>query len=318
MLLPQFLVIVAFAVVSNGVPATFKHALHEKRDRPASNWIKTAKLEGSAILPMRIGLTQTNLEKGYDYLMEVSDPHSQRYGQHWSKEAVHDAFAPEEETIEAVREWLKNFGIRDSRVVHTDNKGWLAFDASVEEAEQLLLTEFYEHEHKYSEEIRVGCDQYHVPEHLQLHIDYITPGIKLSPVVKRTIQSKRSIPLLSKRGHHQSHRHDSNSEHETMPLAAAKLPKNLQTCTFNMTPTCIRALYSIPAPSKVSPGNSLGIFQQGLYFTKAGLDRFYASFAPWVPKGTYPVAALIDGGKYDIPASDDLDDFDANLDYEMS
>jgi tripeptidyl-peptidase-1 len=69
-------------------------------------------------------------------------------------------FAPADEAVEAVREWLRLYGISDSRVVHSDNKGWLAFDATVEEAEKLLLTEYYEHEHRHSPSVRVGCDEY--------------------------------------------------------------------------------------------------------------------------------------------------------------
>jgi tripeptidyl-peptidase-1 len=75
-------------------------------------------------------------------------------------EDVHAAFAPHQETVDAVREWLTTSGIHGSRIVHSDNKGWLAFDATADEAERLLLTEFYEHEHVYSSKMRVGCDQY--------------------------------------------------------------------------------------------------------------------------------------------------------------
>lgn len=72
---------------------------------------------------------------------------------------MHGAFAPHQETVDAVREWLTASGIHDARIVHSDNKGWLAFDATADEAERLLLTEFYEHEHVYSSKMRVGCDQ---------------------------------------------------------------------------------------------------------------------------------------------------------------
>jgi subtilase family serine protease len=91
-----------------------------------------------------------------------SHPESSKYGQYWTQDEIHDLFAPAEETIQAVREWLQMFGIDDSRIVHSDNKGWLAFDATVEEAEKLLLTEYYEHEHRHSSNVRVGCDAYGV------------------------------------------------------------------------------------------------------------------------------------------------------------
>jgi tripeptidyl-peptidase-1 len=91
-----------------------------------------------------------------------SQPDSPKYGQYWTPEEIHDMFAPAEESVKAVREWLIMFGIHESRIVHSDNKGWIAFDATVEEAEKLLLTEYYEHEHRHSPRIRVGCDEYGV------------------------------------------------------------------------------------------------------------------------------------------------------------
>lgn len=92
-----------------------------------------------------------------------SKPDSPKYGKYWTQEEIHDMFAPSDESVNAVREWLTMFGIHDSRVVHSENKGWLAFDATVEEAEKLLLTKYYEHEHRDSTNIRVGCDEYGIP-----------------------------------------------------------------------------------------------------------------------------------------------------------
>jgi tripeptidyl-peptidase-1 len=71
MLLPQSFVVVAIAVLASSAPASIKHVLHEERQFPPSDYRKGTRIEGSAILPMRIGLTQTNLENGYDHLMDV-------------------------------------------------------------------------------------------------------------------------------------------------------------------------------------------------------------------------------------------------------
>jgi tripeptidyl-peptidase-1 len=64
-------VIAAIAALVNAAPAPTKHVLHEERAIASRDWVKGARIEKDAIVPMRIGLTQTNLEKGYDYLMEV-------------------------------------------------------------------------------------------------------------------------------------------------------------------------------------------------------------------------------------------------------
>jgi hypothetical protein len=69
-------------------------------------------------------------------------------------------FAPAEEAAQSVKDWLVSSGIGEDRIMHYDNKGWLAFDASVDEAERLLLTEFHEHEHRHFDKVRVGCDKY--------------------------------------------------------------------------------------------------------------------------------------------------------------
>jgi tripeptidyl-peptidase-1 len=71
MLFPQFVVVATLAALSNTAPASIKHVLHEERHSPPSDWRKGARVENNAVLPMRIGLTQTNLENGYDHLMEV-------------------------------------------------------------------------------------------------------------------------------------------------------------------------------------------------------------------------------------------------------
>lgn len=60
---------------------------------------------------------------------------------------VIQSFAPSEETVTAVRDWLVSHGIGKDRITHSDNKAWLAFDATTKEAENLLHTEYYEQEY---------------------------------------------------------------------------------------------------------------------------------------------------------------------------
>ena len=47
------------------------HEVHEKREALHPRWTKRDRVESHKLLPMRIGLAQTNLENGYEYLMEV-------------------------------------------------------------------------------------------------------------------------------------------------------------------------------------------------------------------------------------------------------
>ena len=61
------------ALAANSVVAPSPHSphvLHERRDLETS-WVKRDALEEDFTLPMRIGLTQNNLDKGHDWLLEV-------------------------------------------------------------------------------------------------------------------------------------------------------------------------------------------------------------------------------------------------------
>lgn len=76
-------------------------------------------------------------------------------------------FAPKPETVESVRDWLVQFGISLERLTHSDNKGFIAFDATVEEADALLATEFRSFEHVATGHVSFGCDRYVLLVNLQ-------------------------------------------------------------------------------------------------------------------------------------------------------
>jgi tripeptidyl-peptidase-1 len=68
-------------------------------------------------------------------------------------------FTPSEETVSTVMEWLTLSGVAEGRLSHTDNKAWIAFDATAEEAESLLRAEYYFYEHTSKGHMVVGCDE---------------------------------------------------------------------------------------------------------------------------------------------------------------
>ena len=81
------------AVYTSAVPAPSTHVVHVKREVQLDKWTRRdIKLNRDAIIPMSIGLTQKNLDNGYDFLMDVSHPESANYGNHWSFEKVPSLF----------------------------------------------------------------------------------------------------------------------------------------------------------------------------------------------------------------------------------
>ena len=249
------------------------HVLHEKRDALPFGWERVDKVPSHEVLPMRIGLKQSNLDKAEDFLMEVSHPSSPKYGQHWSAKKVAETFAPSRESFDAVLAWLKSSGISPERVTRSQSMGWLTFDATVAEAENLLKTEFFVHKHTTGKP-HVGCDEYSIPEFVQPHVDFITPTIHFDTKIPQGRMGKREMPL---------------EERATPALAAAGVPvqskaavlkitspnggylpkkgpdvninsiiTELANCNQFIVPDCLRALYLFPPNVVANSKNSFG------------------------------------------------------------
>jgi hypothetical protein len=48
-----------------------EHVVHERREQTLTTWAKRARAHPDHIVPVRIGLTQSNLDNAEDLLMEV-------------------------------------------------------------------------------------------------------------------------------------------------------------------------------------------------------------------------------------------------------
>lgn len=78
-----------FVACASGAPAPPTHVVHEKRETQLEKWSRRdLKLDRHAVIPISIGLTQQNLNKGYELLMDISHPESSNYGKHWRREMI--------------------------------------------------------------------------------------------------------------------------------------------------------------------------------------------------------------------------------------
>jgi len=84
-----------FASAILASPLSTTHVLHEKRHSANDEeWKKVARLTEDLSIPVGIALTQSNLQKGHDWLMDVSDPKSANFGKHWTPEKLIETFKP--------------------------------------------------------------------------------------------------------------------------------------------------------------------------------------------------------------------------------
>lgn len=172
------------------------HVLHEKRTH-ATQLVRRHRAPPTTTLPVRIGFSQNNLDVAHALLMELSDPESSKYGQHMSSKEVGDFFRPSTESIGSVRDWLHASGIEIDRHQVSPGRGWLKFNATIEELESLLATEYHVYEHSETEELHIGCDEYHVPFDVHSHIDFISPTVSTLRIKGGPRKQKRGTTKAS-------------------------------------------------------------------------------------------------------------------------
>lgn len=313
----------ALATSSAAASLPVNHVLHERRGNTARNWVKRSPLDSNAKLPMRIGMTQTNLHRGDELLMEVSHQDSPKYGQWYTPEDIVDLFAPTDKTVDTVRSWLESAGIAADRISQSANKQWMQFDADVSEAEALLRTKYHQFEHTPTGRFSVACDEYHVPQHVQEHIDYITPGLKLMAGGKAAAAATREAREheLEKRGFRTNGQSKFSGPLIKETLSNSTLNKikafELAQCDTAITPPCIAAMYNISQATKKAAGNELGIFEEGDFYAEEDLALFFATLAPNIPITTMPKLEGIDGGFAPSAEAGGESDLDFQISYPI-
>ncbi|KAF4612802.1 hypothetical protein D9613_011842 [Agrocybe pediades] len=268
-------------------PSAHSYILHEKRSHVPSGWTLVKRHDPSETIPLRFGLKQTNITKLEELLFDVSHPDSPNYGKHWTPEQVARAFAPSKESVEVVRTWLAERGINKERVKISRSRGWLQVNATVEEAETILKTQYHVYEHA-SGTRHIACKAYHLPEHVSPHVEIITPSIHFDAVLKKR---GKNATLPSKR--------------VGMPGTAfapkttgyiRNIHQELGDCHETITPLCLRALYDLTYEPLSPHKNSFAIVEYTPQaYLQSDLDMFHTNFSSHLV-GKSPKLVSIDGG----------------------
>ncbi|GJN77804.1 hypothetical protein PLIIFM63780_001297 [Purpureocillium lilacinum] len=302
-----------------GAPATSysggggAHVLHQKRSDEVhyDAWVKREPADPASKVPVRIALKQRNLERAMDLVLEVSDPThaSGKYGEWYTRQQIIDLFAPSDESIAKVKEWLLLSGVAAESIVVPATRGWVHFDATVGQLESLVKADYHIYNHVRArdegEGSHLGTDAYHLPEEVAAHVDFIVPGTafgRLSPGKS-----------LRRRKHGAGGVGGSILE----PIST-EIQSNPGDCGRQITPECLRAMYKIPMGKTANPSNRLGIFEaeQEMY-VQSDMDMYVAVHAPYVPQNFTPEVYEIDGT---VGTSDNPHDagYETMLDFEMA
>lgn len=207
-----------------------------------------------------------------------------------------EAFRPPQDAVDAVLDWLHSSGIHRDNVTHSNNKQWLVFPSTSQQAEDLFHTNYYEY-HDLKGRTLAGNEGYHLPRDIANIVDFVKPGVV-------------TVPLRSPKGRDGSHSaHQRRAKagpsqnrpiKEADPLRESKVQASGSNCTHETTAQCMAQLLNMPLLDGAAGSNSpssFGTYQFGQYYEQADLDLYWNEFFPSrIPKGYGPNFVSIDGG----------------------
>ncbi|KAJ7698737.1 peptidase S8/S53 domain-containing protein [Mycena rosella] len=285
---------------------------HAKRHHLPGGWSRVRRHEPDAVLPLRFGLTQPDVDMNTleALLNDVSHPDSPNYGMHWAPARVAEHFAPSDEAVHAVTSWIKERGFAQERVRVSKTKGWVMLNASVAETEALLNTEYHVYAHEPSGKEHVACDEYQLPAHIVPHIQMIQPTIDFNAILGKRAASTSTHITLGQPG--------AGTVSPKLAATVSAIFSDLDNCHQQITPTCLRALYGISYLPIAAAKNSLGIVEYTPQaYRPTDLDMFFSEFDPTLV-GARPELQSVDGGVVQNVTANFGFNGESNLDLEFA
>ena len=175
-----FLCLVTFAVSATATSLGVSPRVARVSGRSVPRgWSLHRRADPDTVVPLRFTLTQSNLDKLDAYLIDIADPHSPNYGNHWSPAKVAETFRPSKESVDIVHSWLVNdLGVDSHNVQVNRNGDTVQLDITVAEAEVILGAEYYVYRSGEGGDERIGCHEgYSLPEHVSKHVDLVWPTV---------------------------------------------------------------------------------------------------------------------------------------------
>ncbi|ATY62013.1 alkaline serine protease [Cordyceps militaris] len=265
--------------------ARTRYVVHERRNTTArSNFSKRDAVPSDERIQVRVALKQRNLDKGMDYLMDVSDPNSPNYGKHYSAEQVAELFKPADESVESVKRWLADAGISDKSLVVPKSGGSVYFSTTVDRLESILQTRYHVYHHARGDVEHIGTDEYSLPSDVSDVVDFVVPGLammrKRAAGGAQSSLARRKILEARAKG--------------TVVPGLTDEQGNRKKCSQIVTPECIRAMYNVPRGTLADPSNKMGIYEsEHQKYAQEDLDKYFTLIAPEIPNGTHPEVNII-------------------------
>ena len=185
--------------------------------------------------------------------------------------------APSAETMSAISDWLKSEGITfDVNGAYSD---WVSFSIPVSQANDLFGASYENFVHVPSDTTQVRTLAFSLPEALHDVVDAVYPT---TSIVRPHTGPVRMVEAQLQ------------PTSDIAPGSDASVPSS---CSSQITPACLQALYGIPTTAATRSSNVLGVsgfIEQ--YAQQADLLQFLSLFRKDLPSNTSFTLQTLDGG----------------------
>ncbi|KAI0353320.1 family S53 protease-like protein [Trametes cingulata] len=249
--------------------------VHERREDLPLGFSLAGAAAPSTPLKLRIALAQNSPDAVVDALYSVSDPSSDKYGQHLSKDEAAQLAAPNPDSVAAVNDWLAEHGLKATAL--TPAGDWMEVQLDVSKANSLLAADFSLFTHGSSGLEAIRTLSYSIPAPLKGHIDLIHPTTAFPEPVESNLK------------------HGKRSFHEAVLSRASS-----SQCSNGTTPACLQELYNIPTTPATVASNRLAV--TGRFGNNAHYDflqEFLKRYRPDMDPNTNFTVMSVDGGNND-------------------
>ncbi|KAK2022663.1 subtilisin-like protein [Colletotrichum zoysiae] len=308
------------ALVSLSFSVTLAHASQrglvqvEYSSNPPSEWIRSRPADQSHTFNLSIAVDKSlHVERA---LYSVSTPGHELYGKHLSRDEAQALLNPDDEARDAIMSWLLEQRNVEPADIASDGH-WIRLRTTVKDADQLLGADYAWFQHRDSGKEVLRTLQYSLPQDLRSKISLITPTTRFCshPVVHRIGDELRK--------RRRSFAGPSSKIMFTSRVDDAAPPPSPQagqvdpTCNRTITPSCIRALYNVPANLNVSKARGLGVYASQSQVAKFADFALFADKVDPPSKGVNFSLLSINGGTTD-QNQDKLSNDELNFDMQYA
>lgn len=231
----------------------------EQVDQLPKGWSYYGPASGDDPITIYVALAQPKLDDLATRLLQISDPSSESYGFHLTREEVQTYREPPTGSIDSVLDWLNASGIADAVIYDA----WIGLNTTVDGANALVGADLALYAYE-SDAPLLRTRSYSIPESLEGKIDFIFPLVHFMPPVQPSLRQRgpERPRRVARQTTADSDATASTTADSTPSTTAGSTSTTTSTpCETGVTPSCLKQLYSInyTAPSFPPSPARLGV-----------------------------------------------------------